>query len=90
MRNIFSSEKLELVNDIAALPQYDIVADKEMKEYNKKVKKNGLLNRRLCESGVTFSHKSYTIRTNEQSENYYTKEELVNTIVKRYNENNQT
>ena len=64
-RNIFNSQKLEPVYNMGTLPQYDILADKEMKELAKKLRKNGGFNKRLCESGITFSRKSYTIRTND-------------------------
>lgn len=52
---------------MGALPQYEILADKEIKELTRKLKKNGMFNKRLCESGITYSRKSYTIRTIEQT-----------------------
>ena len=72
---------------MGTLPQYEILADKEMKELTRKLKKNGMFNKRLCESGITYSRKSFTIRTNEHSENCFTKEELLESLGRKVSDN---
>lgn len=79
-QNIFKMQKLESVDDVNSLGQYEIIADREIREIAKKMKKSTLANKRLFESGVTFSRKSYTIRSMEANENYLTRDELMDQL----------
>ena len=65
VRNIFELEKLEKVHDLANLTPYRVLAEKEIKDFVRKIRKNMPTQKRLYESGITMSRKSYTIRTHE-------------------------